>query len=597
MERSRTKQVCTIGPASAERIAELVAAGMDVARVNFSHGTPDDHRAYVHSVRSAAHAARRSVAVMADLPGPKLRLGELAGGELRLETGAAFALRDDDSILGDGTGAAVPRASLGTQLQVGDRVLLADGAAELRVTAIEGADVATEVVNGGLVRSRSGVNIPSERLAVNGLTDDDRVAVPRALELRVDLIAQSFVRTADDLRALRALLPPEGPRVVAKIETRAAIDNFDEICAVADGIMVARGDLGVDIPFEEVPLVQKDLITRASNLDRFTIVATQMLESMTAAPRPTRAEASDVANAVLDGADAVMLSAESAIGAFPVQALEAMERICRTVEGKAAYVADPNDDNAAPVDPARAIVLAAAAISGHASAGAIWCFTRSGRTAEYLSMTRPRIPIVAFTLSPVVARGLAVRRGVMPVVLPAGPRQAAPVPLIERMDAAWRAQRGSVDHRSVLLVTTSQQPSGINRLELHDLAAVQAPKPRPPARPARERPARERPPRPAPDAEPESQGEQAPAEEPAEQAEAPTAIDSAPETQAEAAIEGPVIDSEAQPGAAEASELSAAADEAAPGLDAEAPPGPAVDAPPEPAAADERADTGEPAPP
>ena len=565
MERSRTKQVCTIGPASAERIAELVAAGMDVARVNFSHGTPDDHRTYVHAVRSAAHAARRSVAVMADLPGPKLRLGELAGGELRLETGTAFALRDDDSVVGDATGAAVPRASLGVQLQVGDRVLLADGAAELRVRAIDGADVTTEVVNGGLVRSRSGVNIPSERLAVNGLTDDDRAAVPRALELRVDLIAQSFVRTADDLRALRALLPAEGPRVVAKIETRAAIDNFDEICAVADGIMVARGDLGVDIPFEEVPLVQKDLIARASGLDRFTIVATQMLESMTAAPRPTRAEASDVANAVLDGADAVMLSAETAIGAFPVQALEAMERICRTVESKVNAAADAENDDADPVDAARAIVLAAAAISGHASAGAIWCFTRSGRTAEYLSMTRPRIPIVAFTLSPVVARRLAVRRGVIPVVLPAGPRQAAPVSLIERMDDAWRAQRGSVDIKSVLLVTTSQQASGINRLELHDLAAVQAPKPRPPARPARERP-----PRPAPADENRSSGEQAPADEPAAQPEAPTAIESAPETQAEA------------------SESSASWDEAAPALEAEAPP--------EPAAADETADSAEPAP-
>ena len=573
MERSRTKQVCTIGPASADRIGELVAAGMDVARVNFSHGTPDDHRAYVHAVRSAAHAARRSVAVMADLPGPKLRLGELTAGELRLETGAAFALRGDDSVPGDAAGAAVPRGSLGNQLQVGDRVLLADGAAELRVTAIDGADVVTEVVNGGVVRSRSGVNIPSERLVVNGLTDDDRAAVPRALELRVDLIAQSFVRTADDLRALRALLPAEGPRVVAKIETRAAIDNFDEICAVADGIMVARGDLGVDIPFEEVPLVQKDLITRASALDRFTIVATQMLESMTSAPRPTRAEASDVANAVLDGADAVMLSAESAIGAFPVQALEAMERICRTVEDKADYTSEVEDtDGDGSVDASKAIVLAAAAISSYAAANAIWCFTRSGRTAEYLSMTRPRIPIVAFTLSPVVARRLAVRRGVIPVVLPAGPRQAAPVALIERMDSAWRAQRGSVDHKSVLLVTTSQQLAGINRLELHDLAALQAPRPRPPARPARERPPRERPPRPAPAADSRTPTEETPADAALARPEAPAAIEPAAEPQGEA------------------SQPSASSDEAGSAIEAEAPAEPApapADQSPEPAPADQ----------
>ncbi len=194
----------------------------------------------------------------------------------------------------------------------------------------------TEVVNGGTVRSRSGVNIPSSRLTGDGLTDDDRAAVPRALELRVDLIAQSFVRTADDVRALKALLPADGPRLVAKIETQAALDQIDGIMDVADGIMVARGDLGVDIPFEEVPLAQKNLISAAAQRDRFTIVATQMLESMTGAPRPTRAEVSDVANAVLDGADAVMLSAETAIGSFPVEALSAMARICLATERNAA---------------------------------------------------------------------------------------------------------------------------------------------------------------------------------------------------------------------------------------------------------------------
>jgi len=192
--------------------------------------------------------------------------------------------------------------------------------------------VRTEIVNGGLVRSRGGVNVPSQRLPAEGLTDEDRAAVPRALELRADLIAQSFVRTADDVRALRKLLPADGPRVVVKIETRAGVDNFDEIAAEADGVMVARGDLGVDLPFEDVPLVQKDLVRRATTAGKFVIVATQMLESMTGAPRPTRAEASDVANAVLDGADAVMLSAETAIGQFPIETLQAMERICVKAE-------------------------------------------------------------------------------------------------------------------------------------------------------------------------------------------------------------------------------------------------------------------------
>ena len=467
MDRSRTKLVCTIGPASAERVGDLVAAGMDVARINFSHGTPDDHKAYVHAVRAAAHSARRSVAVMADLPGPKIRLGELEGGVAHLETGSTFTLRSGDEP-GNATGASVSTSGLATQLEVGDRVLLADGAAELRVTEVNGVEVVTEVVNGGTVRSRGGVNIPSSRLAGDGLTDDDRQAVPRALELRVDLIAQSFVRTADDVRALKALLPADGPRLVAKIETQAALDQIDGIMEVADGIMVARGDLGVDIPFEEVPLAQKKLIRAAQDRDRFTIVATQMLESMTAAPRPTRAEASDVANAVLDGADAVMLSAETAIGSFPIEALTAMARICQAIEreGAASYVTDEEEEE--KVTHATAVILAAAVMSGRTDVGAIWCFTRSGHTAEKLSMTRPQVPIVAFTLSPIVARRLAVRRGIVPMILPA---TAKAEPLIERMEAAWRAQKNHGEYESVVLVTTSQQPHGINRMEVHRLAA------------------------------------------------------------------------------------------------------------------------------
>jgi pyruvate kinase len=310
------------------------------------------------------------------------------------------------------------------------------------------------------------VNIPSERFGDGGLTDEDRADVPRALEMRVDLLAQSFVRSANDVADLKQMLPADGPRVVAKIETRAALDDFDAIAAAADGIMVARGDLGVDIPFEDVPMIQKDLLRRAADAHNFSIVATQMLESMTGAARPTRAEASDVANAVLDGADAVMLSAETAIGAYPVEALSALGRICLAVEGKADHgSAVPSDQKAA--SSAHAVVLAAASISSFTDAGAVWCFTRTGRTAELLSMTRPNLPIVAFTLSPVVARRLAVRRGVIPLVLQAGSRNS---PLTDQMEAAWRGQRSSTPLESVLLVTTSNQPAGINRLEVHRLS-------------------------------------------------------------------------------------------------------------------------------
>jgi pyruvate kinase len=462
MDRPRTKQVCTVGPASADKIPELVAAGMDVARINFSHGTPDDHKAYVHAVRAAAHSARRSVAVMADLPGPKLRLGELDGGQQRLESGAAFPL------------VTVDGAEVAAKLQVGDRVLMADGAVELKVTEVADGQVMTEVVNGGLIRSRAGVNIPSERFGDGGLTADDKVAVPRALELRVDLLAQSFVRSAADVVALKQMLPADGPRVVAKIETRAALDDFDAIAMAADGVMVARGDLGVDVPFEDVPLIQKDLVSRARSVGRFTIVATQMLESMTAAARPTRAEASDVANAVLDGTDAVMLSAETAIGQYPVEALQAMVRICAAAEPKV----DPWAGGIPSLEmtPASLIAMAANAAVGASrhepgAPGAIWCFTRTGRTAELLAYQRPSVPVVAFTLSPVVARRLAVRSGVIPLVLPAGAKNS---PLIEQMETAWRGQRGAtVDNDNVLVVTTSSQPGGINRLEVVRLTGAQ----------------------------------------------------------------------------------------------------------------------------
>jgi pyruvate kinase len=474
MDPSRTKLVCTIGPASIERIGDLVAAGMDVARINFSHGTPDEHKAYVHAVRQAAHSARRSVAVMADLPGPKIRLGTLAGHALTLETGSTFTLRpevsdgDGAAAEGDASGASVSTGGLATQLEAGDRVLLADGAAELRVTGMDGDNVTTDVVNGGLIRTRSGVNIPSTRLTGDGLTDDDRAAIPRALELRVDLIAQSFVRSADDVKALRALIPADGPRLVAKIETRAAIDAFDDIVAIADGIMVARGDMGVDIPFEDVPLVQKDLIRRATRAGRFSIVATQMLESMTAAPRPTRAEASDVANAVLDGADAVMLSAETAIGQFPVEALSAMARICAKTEmdGSALIHTAELDPGA---DAADAIIAAARFVAaretGEGVSAALWCFTRSGRTAELLSLQRPRTPIVAFTLNPIIARRLAVRSGVIPMVLSSAGGRGEP--LLDRMSSAWNQQRNHAQFGRIILVTTSRRPQGINRIEVH----------------------------------------------------------------------------------------------------------------------------------
>ena len=474
-ERPRTKLVCTIGPATIDRIRELVDTGLDVARINFSHGSAETHKAAIDSVRAAAHHARRSVAVMVDLPGPKIRLGEIDGDELELQAGLPFLLRRPGGAQGAGTDRAadVSRDNLAQLLQAGDRVLLADGAAELRVTAIaaDGAGVESEVVRGGTIRSRSGVNIPSERLSGPALTAEDHEAVPRALAMRPDIIAQSFVRSAADVAELRELLPAgNAPLIVAKIETRAGVDNFDEIAAVSDGVMVARGDLGVDLPFEEVPLIQKDLVRRGQVAGRFTIVATQMLESMTAAPRPTRAEASDVANAVLDGVDAVMLSAETAIGMYPLEAARARVSICTATERNgSAQLRALAANGGPPTDDQQAIARAALMLANsYPTPTAIWCFTRTGRTAEMLSVLRPLLPVVAFTLSPVVARRLAPLHAVVPVVLSAA---RTGEPLIRRMEAAARAQHviGTGQSSTVVLVTTSGQADGVNRLELHQV--------------------------------------------------------------------------------------------------------------------------------
>ena len=326
----RTQLVCTIGPASVGRAGELAEAGMEIARLNFSHGSPRDHERVVAAVREAKTADGAAVALMTDLPGPKVRLGPLAGGSAQLVAGQTFVLRPAHSPA-DASGAGTNHPGIATDLRPGDTVLLADGAAELRVVRSD-ADVVTEVVRGGTVRSGAGVNVPSERLSLPALSDRDRAFVEGSLSFGAQFVAQSFVRRADDVKQLRALLGGSPARIVAKIETRAAIDDIQEILRVSDAIMVARGDLGVEIPFEEVPIVQKDLMRAASDAGVMAIVATQMLESMVDAPRPTRAEASDVANAVLDGADAVLLSAETAIGAYPVEAARAAVRICRYAE-------------------------------------------------------------------------------------------------------------------------------------------------------------------------------------------------------------------------------------------------------------------------
>jgi pyruvate kinase len=388
----RTKMICTIGPATARRIPALAAAGMDVARINFSHGTSASHAAAARAVRRVATADDRPLAILTDLAGPKIRLGAVAGGVVELEAGRPFILRDAGKgpVTGDATGARVSYRRMAADVKVGDPIFLADGAAQLRVSRTDDEEgVRTDVVRGGTVRSGAGVAVPAARLSAPALTTRDRADIPRAISLGTSYVGQSFVRGANDVAALRRLLGEDGPRIVAKIETRPAVESFDAILEVADAVMIARGDLGVEMPYEEVPLIQKQLVGRALERGIPTIVATQMLESMIAAPRPTRAEASDVANAVFDGVDAIMLSGETAIGAHPLEAAETAARIVALceVEG-AAYL--PSGMSRPPGTDTGALAYAAMTLaSTHAEIEAIACYTRTGRTARILSSSGP----------------------------------------------------------------------------------------------------------------------------------------------------------------------------------------------------------------
>jgi pyruvate kinase len=460
----RTKLVCTLGPASAALVPELVAAGMDVARVNFSHGTPSEHAAAVAAVRGASAAVGREVGILVDLPGPKIRLGELAGGAIDLEAGARFILRPGSDDAGDAGGAAVTYPRLGHDVRVGDRILLADGAAELRVTAT-GETVLTTVVRGGSVRSRAGVAIPADRLTEPPLTPRDIAALPRVLALGADFVGQSFVRRASDIRELRERLGPTGPSIVAKIETRPAVDDFEAILEAADAVMIARGDLGVELPFEDVPLVQKQLVRRALDRGIPSIVATQMLESMTRSPRPTRAEASDVANAVFDGADAIMLSGETAIGAYPVLAAEAAVGIARACEQRGGALLPPGAHGPADGDGDALAVAAVALTEADPGIVAIACFTRTGRTARAVSKLRPKVPVIAFASEASVVRRLAVADGVVPRICPPPSPDVEPVAFV----VAALAPSGLVHagERVVILASTGPLAAGPDVLAVH----------------------------------------------------------------------------------------------------------------------------------
>jgi pyruvate kinase len=462
---TRTKLVCTLGPATStpKFIRGLVAAGTSIFRINFSHGASADHARAVELVRAAEAKGERALAVMADLPGPKVRLGTVHPDPLKLVPGQVFALRPDGD--GEQEGAATTYPNLARDLRAGDRILLADGVIELTVSGIEGSVVRTECVRGGTVRSGQGVNVPAERLSLPAITDRDREGLARALDLGVDLVAQSFVRDPGDIKELRSLMGNRAVPIVAKIETKPAVEHIEKILRVTDALMVARGDLGVELPMEEIPLLQKDLLRAARAASRPAIVATQMLESMIRAPRPTRAEATDVANAVLDGADGIMLSGETAIGRFPLEAATVAARIAEAVESRGAEyrAAQPACHHAGQ---GSAVAHAAAAVAtGELDVVAITCYTETGRTARLLSAERPGCPVYAFIPDEGVRRANVIQWGVIP--LPAR-RPADTDEMIALMDEGLQSHGLASPGDAVVMAAAS--PAGkttTNMLKVH----------------------------------------------------------------------------------------------------------------------------------
>jgi pyruvate kinase len=409
-----SKIVCTIGPVTRtpRMIRKLIDAGMDVARLNFSHGTHEEHAESIAALREAAMLMKRPIAILADLQGPKIRTGALAGGgSVALRTGQKFVITTA-KVLGDSTRVNTTFRPLPHEVKPGDRILLSDGLIELRVERVRGHEVHGHVVNGGVLGEHKGINLPGVKLHVPALTEKDRVDLRFALKQGVDYIAVSFVRRAEDVVLAKSLIrrAKRDTPVIAKLEKPEAIENLEEILRVSDGVMVARGDLGVEMNPERVPVVQKNIISRAREFRRPVITATQMLESMTENPRPTRAEASDVANAIFDGSDAVMLSAETATGTYPVEAVSMMARIIEQAEESIHEYPHPATQERLKVPETVAELVCHASRELHMKLIAV--FTHSGFTARLVSRYRPLVPIVAFSPEAHTRRRMALLWGV-----------------------------------------------------------------------------------------------------------------------------------------------------------------------------------------
>ncbi len=424
----KTKIVATIGPASdaQETLEGLIRAGLDIARLNFSHSDFTGHADRIARIRAAERATGRRVTIMADLPGPKIRVGRIEPEPIQLRSGDTFTLTTEETV-GDASRVSMSFQRLPKVVKPGNRLFLNDGLVELAVVCIAGNDVQCRVTAGGELSSRKGLNLPGIDLGISAFTDHDRICLEFALDHGVEAVSQSFVETAVDIEAVRAAATAvrKRPFVIAKIERSGALDHFDEILNAADGIMVARGDLGVEVPIEEIAITQKQLIARTTLAGKPVITATQMLESMVSSRLPTRAEATDVANAILDGTDCLMLSGESAIGKYPEEAVAMLARIARATEARRPQTRLNDLRELCLQQKPSTAAEAIASVVEHAleavPPAALFVPTRTGMTARLISRFKPSPWIVAVSRDPGVCRGLAFSYGVYPVELASDP--------------------------------------------------------------------------------------------------------------------------------------------------------------------------------
>lgn len=466
----RTKIICTLGPASSspERVRALVEAGMDVARLNFSHGNHEEHASLYAAVRRASDDTGRAVGVMADLQGPKIRLGRFEGGAAVLEPGQTFTVTTEP---GPGTseGAWVSYEALAREMAPGDTLLIDDGMIKLCAISSDGRSVSCQVIDGGPLSDNKGVNLPGTRMGVPALSAKDVDDLRFALRLGVDMVALSFVREAADAAAVRHVMAAEGRTVpvIGKIEKPEAVDDLDAIVDAFDAVMVARGDLGIEVSLEQVPMVQKRVVQLARERGKPVIIATQLLESMIHHSRPTRAEASDVANAVLDGADALMLAGETSVGEHSVEAVSTMTRVVETAESQALGSIPPLICE--PGSSQDAIAAAASAVSRVVDACAVAVFTQTGRTAQRLASHRSATPVLAFTPVPAVRSQLALAWGIETFVSPVAPDANGAVSVVE--DTMLSLGRGRPGDKVVIVAGHPGQVGSTHTVRVHELGS------------------------------------------------------------------------------------------------------------------------------